>query len=326
MDCSNPMRAIAIATVILVAFSPAGFADEGTERTATLIAEAHELVAAGETSQAITTLETVDRMTKGQSIDALLLLAAVHNDADEAKKAIHVAKKVLKLDPSTTQAAEANFQIGLGWLDRATPDDPKGSWNRSRLHRALQALRQAVVLGGPRGPEATAHLGYVLVLQAVHLGASEKTLIGGMALARDGFVEGSPADGMEIARYVLCGSSTCEPLFPEQDNDRFEAAVDEKPVHPQLHDSAGGVMVKPVKLSAPIERSRELAEALGVEGRIIIQAIVDQRGHVANLRVLKGLPFGVETLAAEEVRQWRFEPATVDGRPVPSYYNLLLNY
>ena len=50
--------------------------------------------------------------------------------------------------------------------------------------------------------------------------------------------------------------------------------------------------------------------------------IVDQYGHPQNLKVARSLGMGLDQKAIEAVRQWKFEPAMKDGRPVAVQINV----
>ena len=54
--------------------------------------------------------------------------------------------------------------------------------------------------------------------------------------------------------------------------------------------------------------------------------MIGEDGLVRDVKVLKGLPFGLEEAAVEAVRQWTFEPATKNGLPVPVVFNLTINF
>jgi protein TonB len=60
-----------------------------------------------------------------------------------------------------------------------------------------------------------------------------------------------------------------------------------------------------------------LARARGLEGRVILTAVVDQQGRVeAAITVTQSMPL-LDAAAVEAFRQWRFEPGRDrDGRPV----------
>jgi protein TonB len=54
--------------------------------------------------------------------------------------------------------------------------------------------------------------------------------------------------------------------------------------------------------------------------------VIDRQGNVTEARVLKGLPFGLDHAALAAIRQWKFQPGTLNGQPVPVYYNLTVNF
>jgi protein TonB len=59
-----------------------------------------------------------------------------------------------------------------------------------------------------------------------------------------------------------------------------------------------------------------LARAAHQEGTVILETVIDTRGAVQTVRVLKGDPL-LDQAAVEAVRQWRFTPALLNGQPVP---------
>jgi TonB family protein len=57
------------------------------------------------------------------------------------------------------------------------------------------------------------------------------------------------------------------------------------------------------------------ARNAGIEGVVLIQALVIEDGSVADTRLVKSLP-GLDDAAIASVRQWRFKPALAHGKPV----------
>ena len=88
----------------------------------------------------------------------------------------------------------------------------------------------------------------------------------------------------------------------------------------------GGGVSAPEKIFAPQPKYTEEARQGRVQGVVILQAIIDAMGNVSQVEVMKGLPLGLEDSAIESVRQWRFKPATLEGKPVAVYLNLLINF
>jgi protein TonB len=75
----------------------------------------------------------------------------------------------------------------------------------------------------------------------------------------------------------------------------------------------------PTVLSAtPSPAYSEQARKAKIEGSCIVSLVVDEKGNPANLRVIRGLGMGLDERAIEAVKNWKFEPALKDGKPVPS--------
>jgi protein TonB len=85
------------------------------------------------------------------------------------------------------------------------------------------------------------------------------------------------------------------------------------------------------EISAPrlIERVEPeypaLAIAAQVEGMVILEATVDRTGAVADARVLRS--HGVlDEAALDAVRQWRYEPLLLNGKPTPFVLTVTLSF
>ena len=100
----------------------------------------------------------------------------------------------------------------------------------------------------------------------------------------------------------------------------FRLGDDQPPLH------VGGDVEKPVKIHAPRPSYSDEALKAHIQGVVIMQAVIDKNGNVAQTKVLKGLPMGLSEKAVEAVSGWRFEPATQHGEPVEVYYNLTVNF
>lgn len=86
----------------------------------------------------------------------------------------------------------------------------------------------------------------------------------------------------------------------------------------------GGNVLPPVRRYAPPARYPEIARAARIEGKVVVEAVIDATGRVTRVRVLESLPLGLDRAAVEAVERWRFEPATNNGKPVAVLYNLTI--
>lgn len=99
------------------------------------------------------------------------------------------------------------------------------------------------------------------------------------------------------------------------------------PSEPSGPIHVGGDMNPPVKINAPQPQYTEIARKARIQGVVIVQAIIDKEGAVTSVKLLKGLPMGLDTAALDAIKRWKFKPATLaDGRPVAVYYTLTINF
>ena len=61
-------------------------------------------------------------------------------------------------------------------------------------------------------------------------------------------------------------------------------------------------------------------------GKVVVRAYVDARGNVVNVEILHTFNADADAKAMEAVRQWKFDPATKDGKPVPVVVAVEINF
>jgi protein TonB len=83
-----------------------------------------------------------------------------------------------------------------------------------------------------------------------------------------------------------------------------------------LRAGKNGVTV-PSGVYMPTPDYTDPARIAKFQGSLILIVTVSEEGHAADLKVLQGLPFGLNRTALETVRTWKFRPATLDGKAVP---------
>ncbi len=88
----------------------------------------------------------------------------------------------------------------------------------------------------------------------------------------------------------------------------------------------GGDVKPPEKTFFPSPQYTEIARKARIQGVVIVEAIIDKEGKVTNVKVLKGLPMGLDQAAVDAVSRWTFKPATLNGKPVAVIYNLTVNF
>ena len=85
-------------------------------------------------------------------------------------------------------------------------------------------------------------------------------------------------------------------------------------------------VVEPELISGAEPQYTEEATAARVQGVVVLQVTISERGAVSEIEVLKGLSHGLTEAAIASVEQWRYQPATLDGKPVAVYYNVTVSF
>jgi len=102
------------------------------------------------------------------------------------------------------------------------------------------------------------------------------------------------------------------------------------PMMPPVDDGKYKRMGTGIQAPVVIQRVEPIytteARAARISGIVIVEARISETGAVDDVRVMKPLPFGLDEAAAEAVRQWKFRPATQDGKPIPVVFNLTVNF
>ncbi len=79
----------------------------------------------------------------------------------------------------------------------------------------------------------------------------------------------------------------------------------------QMPELIGGLAAIQSKIRYP-----EIAKKAGVEGRVIVQFIVDEQGNVVDPVVVRGIGAGCDEEAIRAVQQAKFKPGKQRGKPV----------
>jgi len=87
-----------------------------------------------------------------------------------------------------------------------------------------------------------------------------------------------------------------------------------------------GAVTRPVFLDGAKPYYPKRAFYARVQGKVILEATIDEKGRVSDVHVLKILPMGLDAAAVEAVKTWRFKPATLNGKAVRVYYTLTVDF
>ena len=127
-------------------------------------------------------------------------------------------------------------------------------------------------------------------------------------------------DGVDGGDPDLGVDHSIGPVVPAPVVTPVPAPVNDKPIQ------VGGAVLKPEVLVRTEPRYTEMARRARVEGVVVLRAIIDERGYVTDVQLLRGQPMGLDQSAMDAVKTWRFKPATLHGQPVKVYFNLTVNF
>lgn len=83
----------------------------------------------------------------------------------------------------------------------------------------------------------------------------------------------------------------------------------------------------PVPLSPIRPKYPEIAQEAGIEGTVVVQVFVDEKGRVKDTLILKGIPnTGLDEAATEAIRSVRFRPAKQRERAVGVWISIPVNF
>jgi protein TonB len=99
----------------------------------------------------------------------------------------------------------------------------------------------------------------------------------------------------------------------------IELPSEAPPVLPDTPLRLGGEIKMPARVHYVAPQYTEAARRVRTQGVVIIEATIDKQGHVVDATLLRPLPMGLDAEALKAVKQWRYEPATLNGRPVSIY-------
>jgi TonB family protein len=89
--------------------------------------------------------------------------------------------------------------------------------------------------------------------------------------------------------------------------------------------AAGHQLKEPKKVKHVAPDYPEEAWRAGLDGVVVLECSIDDRGRVTDARVSKGVP-PLSDAAIKAVKKWRYEPLTFDGKPTSFVLTVTLTF
>jgi TonB family protein len=116
-----------------------------------------------------------------------------------------------------------------------------------------------------------------------------------------------------------------QPLFPVRPLAPGDAGSKGRPEAARVYRPGDGVSAPIVVHEVKPQYTAEAKKAK-IQGTVTLECVVKTDGTVGEVEVITSLDAGLEQEAIKAVKQWRFEPGTKDGKPVPVLITLEMTF
>jgi len=139
-----------------------------------------------------------------------------------------------------------------------------------------------------------------------------------------------------VTRSATNASSKDSPLVIDSETTSSEAIRAGERLGAVLANTAAQVpAAPPVPVGGQVQQARLIssvspaypafARSIGLQGDIMIDAVIDSTGKVAAMKPLSG-PILLQQAAMDALRQWKYEPARLDGQPVSMHLSVTMKF
>jgi len=87
----------------------------------------------------------------------------------------------------------------------------------------------------------------------------------------------------------------------------------------------GGDIHPPTKIADVKPVYPQEARDAGIQGVVIIEAVIGADGRVLSAKVVRSIP-QLDQAAVDAVKQWEFTPTVLEGTPVPVVMTVTVNF
>jgi len=88
----------------------------------------------------------------------------------------------------------------------------------------------------------------------------------------------------------------------------------------------GGGVSPPQILSKIEPEYSEEARKAKFQGVVVLQIVVDEKGNPRDIKIVRPLGLGLDQKAIDAVEKWKFSPGKKDGKPVPVFAQIEVNF
>ena len=94
----------------------------------------------------------------------------------------------------------------------------------------------------------------------------------------------------------------------------------------RVHRVRLGGGIQPASLISQLKpQYPPLARQAGIQGTVVLEAVISKEGTIINLKVISGHPWLIPP-ALNAVRQWKYKPTLLNNEPVEVLTNITVNF
>jgi TonB family protein len=246
--------------------------------------------------------------------DTYLELAALAKRQGRYGDAIEALRGAAALEP---ESAEAQHRLATFCWDAANKAETDPAAKMAYIRSGLAAEDRALALR-PDYAEALTYKNILLRMQAnFTLDPAERArLVAEADVLRNRVIELQRQEHPERPQTDTLDEAPPFTGFAEPFEQTF---VRLQPVR------IGGDIRQPTKIQDRKPVYPAIAQSARVQGVVIIEALIDESGSVANARILRSIPL-LDQAALGAVSQWRFTPTEANGRPSGVLMTVTVNF
>jgi TonB family protein len=242
------------------------------------------------------------------NVEALRSLAAYYNRTGRFELAIKAVERVAALRPAD---AEAHHVVGSYYFEKSRDPTLSAATKQTYIERGMAAEDDAIAIN-PEYLEALVYKSLFLRLQAV----SEPDPVRQQALVREAdalrgkalqLQKSRPTGAVPPGTVIAVGSAPPPPPPPSPPG--APPASEMKWVYGNAEYSVVSGR-RPVKTRDVRPIYPPMAISGGIEGTVILEATVDGRGRVAEVKVVESVSLLTQS-TIDAVRQWEFDPGSL---------------
>jgi TonB family protein len=134
-----------------------------------------------------------------------------------------------------------------------------------------------------------------------------------------------PASTGSAASHLSADAPAIQAELTAPTRDLIGSMLPNNPVPAPAEQRVGGMVQEARLIRSVPPVYPALARSTRVSGDVLVDALIDAAGHVTSAKVISG-PVLLQQAAIDTVRQWKYEPARLDGQAVAMHLSVTVRF